>query len=152
MNSKFLVWTSLLIALLLHLALFNLTTFVFQIDPATLKPKFFFLGQILGKNDVIQISPRNGSPTPNTMFKNIHSKESRLRSMGPKIVDQEKSPFAIQAIKKPLMPQSKKLQKKTVIKPTFESLPEKEAEVQQRSSSELKIHPYKPLKFRSPYQ
>lgn len=154
MNSKFLIWSSFLIALLLHLALFNLTTFVFQIDPATLKPKFFFLGPILSKNDVIQVSPHNISSTPNTMFKNIHPTENHLKPMSPKIVNQEKSPFAIQTINKPLMPQAEELQKKTVIKSTFEYHAEKEtvkeAETQQRSSSELEIRPYKPLKFRSP--
>ena len=154
MNSKFLVGTSLLIALLIHLAFFNLTTFVFPIDPAALKPKFFFLGPILSKNDVKRTSPRNNNPTPNSMFKNMRSIKNTLKSTGSEIVDQTENPFAIGSIKKPLTPQTDALQKKIVIKSTFETLPEKkavdEAGTQQRLDSELKIQPYKPLQFRSP--
>jgi len=154
MNSKFLVWTSLLIALLFHLAFFNLTTFVFSIDSAAFKPKFFFLGPILSKNDVKQTSSRNNNPTPNSVFKNMRSTEDTLKLMGSKIVDRTENPFAIGSIKKPLTPQTDASQKKVVIKSTFETLPEKEAveeaDMQQRLDSELKIQPYRPLQFRSP--
>jgi len=154
MNSKFLVWTSFLIALLFHLALFNLTTFVFPIDSAAFKPKFFFLGPILSKNDVKQTLPNNNNPTSDLMIRSMRFTEDHLKSMGPKIADQSKNPFAIKTIKKPLMPQTDKLQKKIVIKSTFEYFPEKEtikeAEIHQRLNSELKIQSYKPLKFRSP--
>jgi len=148
MNSKFLVWTSLLIALLLHLAFFNLTVFVFPIDPVAFKPKFFFLGPILSKNDVKQVS-FNNSTASNSMFQSMRSTKDHLKSIGPEIADRTENPFAIQSIKKPLMPQTDETQKKIVIKPTFESSPEKgaleEAEIQRRSSSELKIPSYKPL-------
>ena len=154
MNRKFLVWTSLLIALLLHLAFFNLTTFVFPIDPAAFKPKFFFLGPILSKNDVKRTSPRNNKPTPNSVFKNMRSTENTLKSMSSEIEDRTENPFAIGSIKKPLTPQTDVSQKKIVIKSTFETLPEKEvideADIQQRLDWELKIQSYKPLQFRSP--
>jgi len=69
-------------------------------------------------------------------------------------MDQTKNPFAIQSIKKPLTPQTDVLQKKIAIKSTFEILTEKEAineaGIAQRSDLELKIQPYKPLRFRSP--
>jgi len=151
MNTKFLVWTSLLIALLLHLAFFSLTTFVFPIDPAALKPKFFFLGPILSKSDVKQVLPSNDYPAPNSM-KGTHSREDYLKSVGSKIVDRTENPFAISAIKKPLMPQTDASERKIVIKSTFEASLEKEpveeAEVEQPIRSELKIRPYKPLQFR----
>jgi len=153
MNSKFLVWTSLLIALLLHLALFNLVVFVFPIDSAALKPKFFFLGPILSKNDVKQVSFSNNTAS-NSMFQSMRPTKDHLKSIGPEIADRTENPFAIQSIKKPLMPQTDETQKKIVIKPTFENAPEQgdveEAELQKRSSSKLKIRPYKPLRFRSP--
>jgi len=153
MNSKFLVGTSLLIALLIHLAIFSLTTFVFPIDPAVPKPKFFFLGPILGKNDVKRTSPRNNNPTPNSVFKNMRSTKNTLKSMGSEIADRTENPFAIGSIKKPLITQTNTSQKKIVIKSTFETLPEEEAvdetDIQQRLDLELKIQPYKPLQFRS---
>jgi len=154
MNSKFLVWTSFLIASLIHLAFFNLTTFVFTIDPAALKPKFFFLGPILSKNDVKWTSPRNNNPSPSSVFKNMRSTKYTLKSMGSDIVDRTENPFAIGSIKKPLTHQTNASQKKIVIKSIFENLHEKEvvdkADIQQRLDSELKIQPYKPLQFRSP--
>ena len=156
MNSKFLVWTSLLIALLLHLAFFNSTTFVFPIDPVSLKPKFFFLGPILSKNDVKRTPPRHNNPTPNSVIKNMRFAENSLESNGFETADRTENPFAIKSIKKPLSPQTEALQKKIVIKSTFETFPEKEAgdevDEQQRLGLELKIQPYKPLQFRSPYR
>ncbi len=74
--------------------------------------------------------------------------------MGSEIVDRTENPFAIQSIKKPLTPQTAALQNKIAIKSTFEILSEKEVinevGIAQRSHSELKIQPYKPLRFRSP--
>jgi len=154
MNSKFLVWTSLLIALLLHLALFNSTTFVFPIDPAALKPKFFFLGPILSKSDVKRASPNKNNTAPNSMLKNTRSTKGSRKLVDLKITDGATNPFAIGAIKKPLISQADEAQNKIVIKSTFESLPEKvsaqEAEVQRPLDSELKVQPYQPLRFRSP--
>ena len=152
MNIKFLAWTSLLIAALFHLALFSLTTLVFQIDPAALKPKIFFLGPILSTSDVVQISPHNNL-TPNIILKNTRLKRNHQKSMSPKIVDQTKNPFAIESIKKPLMP-NYTLQKKTDIKSTFESSPQEDAEkteIPERQDPDLKIQSYAPLKFHSPY-
>lgn len=156
MNRKFLVWTSLLIALLLHVAFFSLTTFVFPIDSADFKPKFFFLGPILSKNDVKWSSSHDGNPTSNSMpkNKNVLSAGNTLKSMGSEMADQAKSPFAIQAIKKPLMPRTDDSQRKIFIKSTFETSLKagvnEEANMQERLSPELKIPPYKPLRFRTP--
>ena len=156
MNRKFLVWTSLLIALLLHVAFFSLTTFVFPIDSADLKPKFFFLGPILSKNDVQWSSFHDNNPSSNSMpkTKNTLSARNTLKSMSSEIADHAKSPFAIKTIKKPLMPQADDSQRKIFIKSTFETAPEarinEEADAQERLSQELKIPSYKPLRFRTP--
>lgn len=143
-----------MIAIMFHLAFFSITTFVFPIDPVAFKPKFFFLGSILSKNDVQWTSPSNDNSASNLSLKNILSIENNLKSVGSEIVDRTDNPFAIQSIKKPLTPQTAALQNKIAIKSTFEILSEKEVinevGIAQRSHSELKIQPYKPLKFRSP--
>ena len=152
MNSKFLVWTSLLIALLFHLAFFNLTTIVFPIDSTAFKPKFFFLGPILRKSDVKSTLPRYNTPDPNSVFKNTRFADNTLKSFDFKIIDRTENPFAIRTIKKPLTQHSDLLQNKTTIKSTFEILLEEETvdepNKELRLNSEITIRPYKPLRFR----
>lgn len=153
MNSKILVLTSLLIALLCHLVLFNLFTFVFPIDPADPKPKFFFLGPILSHNEFRQISSKKKNPLPYKIFRNFSAVDNDLTNSDSGSTDQMINPFAIQTIKKPLLSQTTESQNKIVIKSTFETHLEesagKESEAQPVDPV-LKIEPYRPLQFRSP--
>lgn len=156
MNRTFTIWTALLVALLLHVTFFSLTTIVFPIDSAEFKPKFFFLGPILSKNDVKGSPPYNSKPNPNSTSKSksMFSTANTLDSLSSDITDRAKNPFAIRTIKKPLMLQSKDSQNKISIKSTFENSFEietdNEADKQESLRSELKIPSYKPLRFRAP--
>ncbi len=154
MNSKFLIFTSLLIALLCHLVLFNLVTFVFRIDPASHKPKFFFLGPILSQNDVRRNSSFDHALVLETNLRKLSPHENNLKSKGSNILDQTKTPFAIRTIKKPLSSQAIESQNKITLKSTFETHSEnelsEEPKVREHIEPELKIQTYRPLRFRSP--
>ncbi|MCK5081470.1 MAG: hypothetical protein KAR31_01055 [Candidatus Omnitrophica bacterium] len=152
MNTKFLVFTSLLIAVLCHLFIFNFCTLIFSIDPGTPKPKLFFLGPILQQSDVDQSSPKNDadkqSPTASHHFGH---NETVLKNITYEIADPEKQPFTIKTIRKPLVPQTTARQEKIFIKSTFElpSEEKKNKEVTTEKPGEgLNIQPYRPLRSR----
>jgi len=153
MNIKFLVFISFLIALLCHLVIFNFCTVVFSIDPAAPKPKFFFLGPILKQNDVKQAPLKERSAQPYAASNAFDSTKNSLKDIHYETADTEKNPFAIRAIKKPLIPQTTQSQEKINIKSTFETSPQKDTNIEtepQRSTQELKIQPYRSLQSRSP--
>ena len=153
MNSKFLVLTSFLIALLCHIFVFNSFTIIFPIDPESPKPKLFFLGSILKKGEIKQLTLKNSSPQSQTTLNQLSSNEDNSPLIQYETADSEKNPFTIQAIKKPLIPQTSRSEEKAIIKSTFEIPSEEElneAPKTQRSDQALEIRPYQPLQFRLP--
>ena len=154
MNTKFLVFTSFLIALLCHLFIFNVCTFIFPIDPAAPKPRFFFLGPILQQSDVNQSLPKNDAGKKDFVASNGFGYEKTpLKNIHYEIADPGKKPFAIKTIGKPLVPQTTEEQEKVLIKSTFQlsSEGEKGKEVKiEESGKELNIQPYRPLRSRLP--
>lgn len=153
MNSKFLTFTSFLIALLCHLAVFNSFTFVFPIDPVKFKPKLFFLGPMLKQSDVRQALSKKNTFQSRIISNSIGSTENNLRNIRYKTASQVKNPFAIQTIEKPPTLQTTKPKKKIILKSTFESSlgdAQNTAVNVKKSDAKLKIQPYRPLRFRSP--
>lgn len=153
MNLKFLVLSSFLIALLVHLAFFNGVTFVFPIDAASPKPKFFFLGPILTQREVKLVSTNHKAPEIRTIKKEFDSAAESLYNGQKDDVSSEKNPFAIRTINKPLVPQTEEALEKIVIKSTFDiELKVDDGQVEetiQKPNLEFKIQPYRPLKFRA---
>jgi len=153
MNSKVLILTSLLIAFICHLVFFNTFTFLFPTDPASPKPKFFFLGPILSQNDFIFTSTEKENPLPHKIAKYFSATDKNLSNIDPESEDQTDNPFAIQSIKKPLLPQTTESQDKIVFKSTFENQLKEGAGKEpatQRTDPILNMKPYRPLQFRSP--
>lgn len=153
MNSKLLIFMSILTAFLCHLAFFSFCTFVFPIDPPPHKPKFFFLGSILEKNDVKKIQARNDHSQDHAFQRSFSSSLKGLNNTNYKTADQTKNPFAIQTIKKPLIPQTGPSRDKLVIKSIFSIQTENETvqETEQPNLDlKLNIRPYRPLQFRAP--
>jgi len=155
MNSKLLSLTSFFIALFCHLFIFSLFTFVFPIDPAAFKPKFFFLGPMLKQSDMRQVLPKKRALQSNMTSggSSFGSAEKNLGGLPYETADQTKNPFAIRAIEKPLTQQTVKPKEKIVLKSTFEAPPETEDDeiVETKSpDTDLKIQPYRSLRFRSP--
>jgi len=154
MNIKFLVCISFFIALLCHLAFFSLFTFVFYIDPAAPKPQFFFLGPILTQKDVNQVSEKKHPFKLQEIIKDFDFTENGLQS-GQRVEENQKTnPFVIRTISKPLTPKPGESQEKIDIKSTFEIESKVDAaqktDIQLTPEPDLKIQPYRPLRFRSP--
>ena len=153
MNNKFLILTSLLIALLCHLFVFNYCTIVFPIDPAAPKPKFFFLGPILKQGDIKQVSLKKPAPESSMTSDRFGSIVDSSKNIRYETGDPGKNLFSIQAINKPLIPQTVGSEEKVVLKSTFEAALEENqnetAEVQ-RPDQELGIRPYRSLRSRRP--
>ncbi len=153
MNTRFLVLTSFLIALLCHLFIFSYCIVVFPIDPETPKPKFFFLGSILKHSDIKQIAAKE-TASKNYIGSNHHNLTANdAIHMQYEPTDPNKNPFTIQAIRKPLTLQTVKSEEKVILKATFEASLEKDRPKEMRaktSNQELDIRPYKPLRFRAP--
>jgi hypothetical protein len=153
MNSRFLALIFFLIALLCHLVFFNVFTFVFPIDPAVPKPQFFFLGPILSQSDLKQVASKKENPIPHKILRNFSAPDNGPQKIDPTSENQAENPFAIQTIKKPILPQIAESENKIIIKSTFDAhLNEgtsKESEVQNTEPG-LDIEPYRPLQFRSP--
>jgi len=154
MNIRFLVCTSFIIALLCHLAILNIFTFVFPIDASAPKPKFFFLGPILTQKDVKHISPKKQASKVQSTMKKLHSSDNNFPSA--KHIEKGRgiNPFAIRTIDKPLAPEAGELQQKIVIKSLFEveaDVDSRQKEgIEQQQVPDLKIQPYRPLRFHSP--
>jgi len=154
MNTKFLIFTSFLIALLCHLFIFSFCTVIFSIDSAEPKPKFFFLGPILKQSDVDQGSPKDDTDKKDPVASNnFGHKETALKNIYYEIADPDKNPFTIKTIEKPLVPQTTKTQEKVLIKSTFQAdageEPSEELKTQD-SDQELNLQPYRPLRSRLP--
>jgi len=154
MNIKFLVCISFFIALLCHLAFFNVFTFVFAIDSPAPKPQFYFLGPILSQKDVKQVAENKRPFKLQKIMMSFDSTESGLQS-GPLVEENKKTnPFVIRAISKPLSSNPGESQAKIIIKSTFEIETKVDAAQQTNNQStpelDLKIQSYQPLRFRSP--
>ena len=153
MNNKFLVLISFLIALLCHLFVFNSCTVIFPIDPVTPKPKLFFLGPTLKQGEINQVASKKPSPQTQMTSGRTDSTENDPTHIQYETTDPEKNPFLIQAIKKPLIPQTASSEKKVILKSIFETSSEGESSEipeSQHSDQELEIRPYRPLQFRVP--
>jgi len=148
MNRKFVLYTSVLIAFLCHLFLFNFFTFEFPIGQDSPKPKFFFLGPILTQNDVKQNAPPNQDRQGQVTIKNMGS----TKKLGNKDPDPKQNPFAIKTIKKPLAAQASNAQEKITMKSTFETSLKSDALQEdappERPEMELDIRPYRSLRIR----
>lgn len=152
MNTKILTAASLLIALLCHLVLFNLCTIVFEIDPASPKPNFFFLGPILKQNDLWRPEPLNHGILPDEDSQKSQFQDNGLIQLPYQSAEKESSPFAIKTIRKPLTDTIPDSQQKEVIKSTFnaeqEELPGKESGPPVNDPGII-VPSYKPLQFRT---
>jgi hypothetical protein len=149
MNTKFLVVTSFLLALLCHLFIFNYCVVVFPISPEAFKPKFFFLGPILKQSDIKNLS------APETVSREYSYADrmpppNNADPMAYETADPEKNPFTIRAIRKPLIPETVKSEEKAVLKSTFDTSFHKEIPEGIKTEPpqpELQIQPYRPLRF-----
>lgn len=141
MNRTFLVFTSLLISMLCHLAVFTNFILVFPVAADKPKPKIFFLGPILKQSDIKQDRTAQGYGTSKISELNYAEKYTK------------DNPFAIKAIRKPLLIQTPKTTGKVIIKSTFEIWQEQHAETQREErllNTDIKIQPYRSLHFHSP--
>ena len=105
-NTFFLVVASFLAALLCHLAIFHFFTFVFSIDPPASKPKFFFLGSLLKQNDVTRTLAADRAARGHAVSNRFGPEGNSLGVIEYEMADTNKNLFAIEAVKKPLMPQT----------------------------------------------
>lgn len=153
MNNKFLVLTSFLIALLCHVFVFSYCTIIFPIDPGSPKPKLFFLGSILKKGEIKQLTLKNSPPQSQMTLNQLSSNEDISPLIQYETADPEKNPFTIQVINKPLIPQTSRSEEKAITKSTFE-IPSDDESIEapkaQRSNQVLEIRPYRPLQFHLP--
>lgn len=153
MNNTSLMGVSLLAALLCHLLIFHFCTFVFPIDPPASKPGFFFLGALLKQNDVTRTLPAGRAVRVHAGSNRFGPGLNRPGDIDYETADTGRNLFAIQAVTKPFMPQPAPIGEKIAIKSTFETPPAEDAGVEtetRQRDDELKIRPYKPLRFRSP--
>jgi len=155
MNSKLLIPLSFLIALLVHILIFDVSVVVFPIDPVERKPKFFFLGPILQQSDVTLKGTADISDSlPHAGPNRFDRQEDGLKNIHYEIVDPEKKPFTIRTIRKPLVSratnQGYRTQEKSLLSsPEEEKEEEKETIKTEDSNRTLNIQPYRSLRPRS---
>jgi len=154
MNIKFLILSSLIIALLSHVLIFNLFTFVFHDNPAQPKPKFFFLGPILTHKDVKRVSESTNIVPDQENIKNMSAQTQALKGLNINDEQFNETPYVNRDVPKPYTSKVEKSEDKVAIKSTFQvelsDISQEPADSAEDGGLYLEIKPYKPLTTRSP--
>ena len=125
---------------------------MFEIDPASPRPIFFFLGSILKQNDLGRQESQNKDIPLDERPLKPRLLEDDLTQIHYQSTEKEVSPFAIKPITKPLKQGLPDSQQKEVIKATFDSEQEElpgEESGPSMNEPEIIIPSYKPLQFRT---